>query len=161
MLVIGYKGFNSDFTNRYGDKFEVGKVYDAGEEIKWGNQGNGFHLCTHIEDCFRYVDSETSIMTEVIGFGNVQKYDDSYYGYFDMYVVQYLKIIRVISRKEIIEIAKTLPDNRLERFIQTYELNDDETDEIMETSYGKTKVLKALQYYHFGDKGVYRRNLDG
>ena len=102
MFVIGYKGFNKDFTNRYGNKFEIGKVYHADGEIKWGNNGNGFHLCTNIEDCFRYVDSDTSVITEVIGFGKMKEYDDEYYGYYDMYVCENLRIVRVISREEII-----------------------------------------------------------
>ena len=67
MFVIGYKGFNKDFTNRYGDKFEIGKIYHADSEIKWGNKGNGFHLCTNIEDCFRYVDPNNLLMTELLG----------------------------------------------------------------------------------------------
>ncbi len=155
MFVVGYKGFNKDFTNRYGDSFEVGKVYHADGEIKWGNYGNGFHLCTNFEDCFRYVDSEKSIMTEVIGFGDIVKHDDNYYGYFDMYVAEYLRVIRVISREELIEMAKILPEVRLERFVQTFKMNDDEIEEILKHSKGKVKVLKAVRYYHFGDKNAY------
>ena len=27
--VVGYKAFNKDLTNRYGKKFEIGKIYIA------------------------------------------------------------------------------------------------------------------------------------
>ena len=48
-------------------------------------------MCSNIEDCFRYVCADKSIIAEVIGFGDIQKYDDEYYGYFDMYVCEYLR----------------------------------------------------------------------
>lgn len=126
LFVIGYKAFNKDFTNRYGDKFKIGKTYHADGEIKWGNNGNGFHLCKHIEDCFRYVNPNDSIMTEVIGFGNVKKYDDEYYGYYDMYVCEYLRIIREVSRKEIIDMMLHTYVERRERFIRDFNLTEDE-----------------------------------
>ena len=99
LFVIGYKAFNKDFTNRYGDKFKIGKIYHADGEIKWGNNGNGFHLCKHIEDCFRYVNPNDSIMTEVIGFGDVKKYDvdvfvmgDDWKGKFD-FLKDYCEVV--------------------------------------------------------------------
>ena len=126
MFVIGYKGFNKDFTNRYGNKFEVGEVYHATGEIKWGNDGNGFHMCSNIEDCFRYVSSDSSIMTEVIGYGDVKKYDDEYYGYYDMYVCEYMRIIRVISREEIINMMLHTYLERRNRFIRDFNLTKEE-----------------------------------
>ena len=126
MFVIGYKGFNKDFTNRYGNKFEIGKVYHADGEIKWGNNGNGFHLCTNIEDCFRYVDSDTSVINEVIGFGKMKEYDDEYYGYYDMYVCENLRIVRVISREEIISMMLHTYADRRNRFIRDFNLTEEE-----------------------------------
>ncbi len=55
--MIGYKCFNSDLTNRYGSKFEVGKTYHAKGDIKFGNNGNGFHMCKNMEDTLRYFDA--------------------------------------------------------------------------------------------------------
>ena len=49
--------FNDDLTNRYGTKFEVGKTYHANGDIKFGNDGNGFHMCKNIEDTLRYFDA--------------------------------------------------------------------------------------------------------
>ena len=126
MFIIGYKALNEDFTNRYGTKYEIGTIYQALGEVKWGNNGNGFHLCTHIEDCYRYVDANDSIMTEVIGFGNMKKYDDEYYGYYDMYVCEYMRIIRVISREEIINMMLNTYAERKNRFIRDFNLTEDE-----------------------------------
>ena len=52
--IYGYKCFNSDMTNRYGKKFELGKVYSTDGKVKFGNSGNGFHFCKNIEDTLRY-----------------------------------------------------------------------------------------------------------
>ena len=149
MFIIGYKGFNKNFTNRHGDKFEIGKVYHADGEIKWGNQGNGFHLCSNIEDCFRYVDPNNSIMTEVLGFGKMKKYDDEYYGYYDMYVAEYLRIIRVISREDIIDMMLHTYLERRERFIRNFNLTDEELE-----------LFKGVEYYgQNSDKGSKRKQL--
>ena len=126
MFVFGYKAFNGDFTNRYGKKFEAGKTYHIDGEVQWGNRGNGFHMCKNIEDCYRYVDSNTAIMTEVIGFGNAKKYDDDYYGYYDMYVCENMRVVRVISREEIIDIMLNANEDRQKRFIRDFNLTDEE-----------------------------------
>ena len=157
MFVIGYKVLNSDMTNRYGDKYVIGKTYHAEGELKWGNLGNGFHLCTNLEDCFRYVKAKDSLITEVIGFGKLLEYNDEYYGYYDMYVAEYMRIIRIISRDEIINASKFLSDDRLVRLIQTYPMSDEEVEDVSEHAKDKIKVLKAIKYYHYNDKNAYRR----
>ena len=154
LFALGFKAFNGDFTNRYGYKFEVGKTYSVKGDIKWGN--NGFHMCTNFEDCFKYVNTNDFILTEVMGFGKLIKYDDEYYGYFDMYVCENIYVIRVISRKEIIEMAKSLYEERLCKFISTFNLTDEEANEIANIFKGKQKVLKAIDYYHNGNKNAYR-----
>ena len=47
------KAFNQYLTSRYSQKFEIGKIYEVEGKIKWGSSGNGFHMCSDIEDCFR------------------------------------------------------------------------------------------------------------
>ena len=86
----------------------------------------------------------------------MKKYDDEYYGYFDMYVCENIYVIRVISRKEIIEMAKSLYEERLCKFISTFNLTDEEANEIEKISKEKQKVLKAIDYYHNGNKNAYR-----
>ncbi len=126
MIIYGYKAFNQDFTNRYGTKFEVGGVYHANGPINWGKYGNGFHFCTNLEDCFRYFDPETSIITEVKGFGKTRKNDDEYYGYYDMFVCEYIEIVRVVPREEIIKMMLEVNDLRQERFVGHYNLTEEE-----------------------------------
>ena len=57
MEIIGYKCFNKDLLNRYGKKFRLGKIYITEGSIKFGNSGNGFHLCKNMENTFRYFDA--------------------------------------------------------------------------------------------------------
>ena len=55
--MLGYKCFNENLTNRYNTKFEIGKIYHVNGNIKFGNNGNGFHICKNLEDTLRYFNS--------------------------------------------------------------------------------------------------------
>ena len=129
MELYGYKAFNSDLTNRYGQKFEVGKTYHANGPIRWGNYGNGFHFCHNLEDCLCYFDASLGVeIAKVRGYGTIKAYNDEYYGYYDMYVCEYLDVIKVLSREEIInELLKTT-EERWERFCRNYNLTEEEKE---------------------------------
>ena len=94
MAIVGYKCFNKDLINRYGKKFEVGKIYIASGILMFGNKGNGFHLCKNIEDTFKFFDTSNKdiCVCKVTGSGNIIKYDDEDTEYFDMYCVEEIKI---------------------------------------------------------------------
>ena len=138
-MIKGFKIFNEDLTNRYGMKFEVDKTYVTTGQIKWGNNGNGFHMCTHLEDTFRYFDAinKKCQIAEVLGFNNNIIYNDEYYGYFDMYVVESLKIQHVLSREEIVNYLYNLIKNsnvnydKVNRFICGYKLTEEEIIKII------------------------------
>ena len=79
-MFYGYKCFDKELINRYGTIFEVGKLYHSDNEIKFGNDGNGFHVCKRLEDTLRYFDAmngEVDI-AKVKCYGNYQKYEDEY-----------------------------------------------------------------------------------
>ena len=81
MVVTGFKAFDSKTNNRYGMHFEEKKVYSVDGNIKFGTCGNGYHMCTNLEDTLRYVDNYDDIVIgEVIGFGDIDQYDDEYNG---------------------------------------------------------------------------------
>ena len=44
MAIIGYKCFDKGLINKYGKKFSVGKIYIMLGTIKFGINGNGFHI---------------------------------------------------------------------------------------------------------------------
>ena len=157
--IEGYKVFDSDFKTFNGMQFKEGMFMHVDGDIKAGAcGGHGFHLCLNFEDTFRF-GSDDPILCEVIGFGEISKeYKDEYNGYFDIYACSDIYIKRVISRGEIIEMAKTLSEDRLERLIITYKMSDLEINEIMHNIDKKAKILKAVRYYHFGDKEAYMRS---
>ena len=160
-MVFGYKCFNKDLTNRYGFKFDVGKTYGVSGEIKFGINGNGFHMCKNIEDTFRYYDAmegEVSVC-EVIGLGEFVSLYDEYNGYYDMYSVEMIKIIRLLSREDIIEMALNFSEERVIRFIQLYRLTSSEIILFKEKFKNYSSVIDNIIYYQEEDRDIFSRKL--
>lgn len=152
----GYKCFNSDMTNSYGDKFEVGKRYTIKGKLKIGTTGNGFHMCENIEDTLKYFGAMNTeiVVCEVVGSGEILSSWDDYYG-FEKYAVSVLDIVRIIPREEIIEMALKFNEERAFRFVQLFKLNSIEI-KLFENVFKKhIRVLKAIEYYQKGNKKVY------
>lgn len=157
MEVKGYKAFNIDATNRYGKPFTEGETYCVDGEIKFGNNGNGFHMCTVLSDVFRYVnaDEEDVLVAEVTGRGQYDKFDDTYYGYYDMYSFEEITINKFLSRNEVIEKMLMSPSHEVLKFLMTFKLNENEKIIFARKFRGDLKVIKALLYYQFGCTEVY------
>ncbi len=149
--IEGYKAFNSDFTTMGGIKFSVGMQRHVDGPIKAGPiNGNGFHLCKHFEDTFRYIRNNP-LLCEVIGYGIISKeYIDEYNEYDGIYACSDLYVKRLIPREEIIEMAKELKGYKLERIIKTYTMTDEEIA-LIESNNNK-KLKKYIDYYHRGNK---------
>ena len=159
MEIRGYKCFNSDFTNRYGMKFSVGKIYVAPGIIKFGNNGNGFHICKNMEDTFRYYDTSNIIVCEVIGSGNYVEYFDEYNEYFDMYSVEKLEIIKELSREEIIKEGLDLNEIRVKRFLSTFKLNDEEIVLFKNKYRNKNEIINLIAYYQEYNKEIFNEKV--
>lgn len=153
--VVGYKAFNKDLTNHYGKKFEVGKIYIIPGAIKFGTHGNGFHMCKNMEDTFRYFDTKNMTICKVIGSGEMDEGEDHYYGFYDMYAVERLKILKVLSRLEIIEEGLKLNDTRVERFISLFPLTEEEIILFKEHFKSDISVMDAIAYYQEKDEKIY------
>ncbi len=156
MEVIGYKCFNEDLSNRYKVPFEVGKTYEIDGDVKFGNDGNGFHFCKNIEDTLRYFDTSSCSICLVKGSGKVFSYDDDYNGFYDMYVAEKIEIIKKLSREEIIDIGLNLYDYRLYRFIQLFKLSCDEIEQFKE-KFSNDKILNNyIDYYQLGNNDAFK-----
>lgn len=155
----GYKCFNNDMTNIYGDKFEVGKKYFLKGELKIGTRGNGFHIAENLEDTLKYYGALNPdiVVCEVIGGGDILSDWDDYYGFLK-YAVSELEIVRIIPREEIINMALQFNDERAFRFVQLFKLNEDEIKLFEEKFSSYLRVLKAIEYYQKGNKKVYQLN---
>ncbi len=152
MYVKGFKTFNHDMTNRYGVKFEIGKLYISSGFVRF--KYNGFHLCNNFEDTLRYFDAfnEQVNICSVLGYGDIDVYNDEYYGYYDMYAVQKLYIDSILSRDSILKMAKELPNYRLQRFVSLYKLTEEEIDFLKPYT---DDVGNAIEYYQHQKINVY------
>ena len=149
MEISGYKALNLDMTNRYGKKFEVGKTYSVEGELKFGNDGNGFHFCERMEDTLRYFDD--AIITEIKSLEDYIVSDDIYNGYDNLYCARTIRIERIISREEIISYFLNCNDKeRIKRFIQGYKLTEQEI-ELFKIIFGNpinyTDIINTILYY--------------
>ena len=151
--IPGYKAFNKGLINRYGKVFEEGKIYRINNDIKWGNDGNGFHFCTYLEDTLRYFDglNEEIDICKVMGSGNYVVYDDDYYGYYNMYATEYLKIIKNLTREEIIKETEKMWFERLNRFISGFKLTQEEFESII-ASHNKYEANTLMKTYSLHQK---------
>ena len=157
MVVKGYKAFNNDKTNRYGKKFIVGQVYHNNNDLKFGNNGHGFHMCTSLCDVFRYFGSDANV-AKVIGFGNCICYDDEYYGYYDMYAVANLYIEKFLTRDEIISEMLNSSNFEIKKFLSTFTLNDIEKNLFLEKFKNNEEMTNLILYYQFGVNVYHKDN---
>lgn len=155
MMMFGYKAFNEDLTDRYGNQYEKYITYETDEDIKWRKKG--YHFCKNLEDTLRFYDfiEQTPIITVVKCDGNMDAYSDEYYGYYDMYACSKIQIINVLSRSDILEyMIKTNNSNRIERFVSGFKLNKDEIEMFKGIS---ERVNDALEFYQLGHLDVYSK----
>ena len=159
MEVIGYKCFNKGLKNRYGRKFSIGQIYIMPGIIKFGNNGNGFHLCKNIEDTFRYFDTFNNEVDVCLvkGSGQIHESYDEYNGYYDMYCAEKMEILKQLNRSEIINVGLNLHPIRANRFISTFKLTPGEINLFKEKYKNEFDVIDATAYYQEGDKQVYER----
>lgn len=155
MIVRGYKCFNEDFTNRYGMKFEIGKIYIADKNTKVKK----FHLCKNLEDTFRYFDALNNDVRicEVIGDGEVSVYSEKYQGYYDMYSVSQLEIKKELTHDEIISYGLNLDSNKVKRFIEGFKLTEEEMTKFANKFKNEQSVLHVITSYIENNKAVYKK----
>lgn len=155
--MIGYKAFDYDLVNRYGTKFELNVEYSLSGELKFGNDGNGFHFCTNLEDTLRYVDGSNAIIVMVEALGNLKKYDDEYNGYYDMFVTDKIKLVKILTKNEIFSYTCNLPNYRLIRMIRDYRQFTELELLYLENKYQNNfDVMRAIRYYQRNDLDAYK-----
>ena len=155
MEIKGYKAFNKNRTNRYGMLFEEGKNYHIDGPISFGNNGNGFHMCVHLSDVFRYFDPNDIEVALVIGSGNYDTGEDDTWEepYYEMYSVSDLQIIRFLSREEIIDIMSHSSSSDIVKFFATFTPSEEEALQILRgnrNQFDHDKAVSAFLYYFKG-----------
>ena len=153
--IKGYKAYNN-MNDRFNNIYELDQEYEVKGPVKF--RKNGFHFCKNIEDVFRYYDGfdQNTIICEVEGYGEIDTYNDEYYGYYDMYASSKIKILKVLSRDEIIDIVINEGLDEIKRFIAGFKLNNDEIELILE-KFNEETVEKYINYYQKDDKEAFQR----
>ena len=157
-----YKCFDKGLINRYGVKFELNKLYHTDGEIKFGNDGNGFHMCTYLEDTFRYFDAMNGEVEVCLvnGTGDYVKRDDENNDSFDMYVYENMVIEHIYTREELFDYAMNLPEHRLKRFISLYRFTEEERRRLIDKYRGNSYILNFIDYYQNGNDKAFDSEYD-
>lgn len=150
----GYKAYKKGLVDQFGNTYEEGKIYSLKGDPKF--RQSGFHFCDNLEDTLRYYDAmeEEVDICEVIGFGQIREYDDSYYGY-TIYATDNIKVRRVLTRNEIIDYAVHLHDMQLYRFLMGFKLTPEEIDYLVSVN-STPKIQEYINYYQLGDKDAFK-----
>lgn len=159
MVVRGYKAFHNDMTNQVGMQFEENKTYIAPLPIMENYKGNGYHFAKNLEDTLCFVKNEDVEIkvAEVTGYGVVREYEYDYYGYYDLYCAEKLKVERILTREEVLQLIMKKHELAVERFVSYYILTPSEIEFFKKRYASMIKILRAIAYYREGDKQVYER----
>jgi len=160
-MIYGYKCFKKGLINNYGFKFEVDKTYHVSDNIVFGINGNGFHMCERLEDTLRFFDtfSYDVDICVVNGFGECIKRDDEYNDYYNMYACENIYIKKKLTREEIILYGLSLHGFRVMRFISLFRLSNDEKMLFRDKFKDNYLVNDYIDYYQDNKKDVFVRKL--
>ena len=156
--IIGYKSLDKDYKDISENKLEENKTYHVDGKIIFGNGGNGYHFAKKLEDTLRYQLKDEDYLTrpniaKVIGFGDIVESFDEYYGYYELYAAENIKILKYLSEEEIINYALNLREDRMLRFVSLYRLNSDEI-KLFKNKY--LSIDLALLYYQIKIHDIYK-----
>lgn len=170
-IIFGYKCFNKGLINRYGYQFEVGKTYHTDGIIKYGNHGNGYHIAKRLEDTLKFFTKDDEygniILNEDIDIVYVRcygeydeipdNYEFDYAGDYDMYACEYMKIIKILTRDEILEYALSISSEQLKRFLMYFKLTEEEKVLFKEKYQNDNYILNYIAYYQDGNKEMFTK----
>lgn len=156
--MIGYKSFDPNCKDQYGNSYEVGKKYHSVDSPNFGH--SGFHFCSRPEDTLRYASSNQNFDIYLIeASGNIVLYNDEYYGYYDMYSSEYMRILRYVSRFEVVHgIVSSNNEDRINRLISLTKLSKDEIEYILKNTKSEL-VRNYISFYQLNDKDAFKRQL--
>lgn len=140
--IHGYKAFASNGTNIALEIMPPGDYHYDGV-VKYSK--TGYHFAKRLEDTIRYSGTGSPIIAEVIGSGIIDEGSDDYYGYYDIYSASDIRIVRYLTRTEIIEYALNLKDHRLKRFIVNFELTNEELDMFIQENSSLKQTIKDYE----------------
>ncbi len=159
--VIAFKAFFKGLKNNLdGINYEIDKEYITKDPIQY--MKGGFHMCEKPEDCFRFL-KPTKAEVElalVKGYGDMYGFDAGFRAYDDtlgyIYVCEKMKILKVYTREEILNMALEMSPLRLEILLALYPITEKEaniikekyeTFKIEDPFLKKELILQKVDYY--------------
>lgn len=164
MEISAFKAFKGDFSNKYGEKFELGVVYSKNPAtLKFGKFGHGYHVTAKLEDTFRFFNPcLDNVYCEVLGSGKVIKYDDYLYHSDSMYVVEKLEIIKILSREDILQFVYQADLNEFRRYLALFPFTKEELENlrsmVIEKGFEYQQLFHYAMEYQKGDIASFKRN---
>ena len=138
----GYVAFKGE------NKLETGKIYE----------GN-FTVFPTLEDSLKgtSIDDEKTI-AQVEALNIIGILDSKYYGYYNMMNTEGIKILKVLSYKEIIDEMSSNSKSEFAkiRFLQGYKVNLEDLDKFTD-SFG---VWQAVEYFQKGNTQIYKQKIN-
>lgn len=153
--IEGYKAFYGGLTNQYGEKYEIGKEYVD-------QYSEGYHFCKNIEDTLVFYPYSDDIeFYQVSGKGKGVIYSNDYYGVYDIYATEIIKINRKVEREEILNYflnkSYLLFPDRICRFISLYRLNSEEIEMFKSFYKNNKKICRYISYYQEGKSEAFKK----
>lgn len=138
----GYVAFKGE------NKLETGKIYE----------GN-FTVFSTLEDSLKGAsidDEKTIAQVEALNITGIL--DSKYYGYYNMMNTEGIKILKVLSYKEIIDEMSSNSKSEFAkiRFLQGYRVNSEDLDKFTD-SFG---VWQAVEYFQKGNTQIYKQKIN-
>ena len=153
--MIGYKSYDG---NKIKKEDILNKHFHLDGNIKFHKRG--YHFCERMEDTFRYsggISNPNMIIAEVEASGIIEEGEDEYYGYYGMYATSDLYVRRILTREEIIEYFLNQRDKlRVKRFLQTFKLNEIETELFKLRFIDNDFITKIIEYYQENKKDAFK-----
>ena len=154
--MIGYKAFNSDGTNRYGEKFEIDKKYHVDGDIvaRFGLEGNGYYYCTTLADVFRFFPPDDVKVGLIEATGQIDRSHDEYNDY-EIFACSDMKLLRYMSRQEVLNMILLEGRYSIEKAIKTYEFTPEEKDIVLDEVRGDFQLMGEVLWYCFDKTDLY------
>ena len=151
----GYKAFHN-MQDINGTTYEIGQTYTTEGPIKYNK--NGFHFCENLVDILWYYDGLNNDIDicKVLGYGEIDTYNDYYYEYFNVYSASNITILKKLSREEIIDTVLKGNIHSIIRFVSGYKLTKEEIEQIT-SIYNEQIVKDYIEYYQYDNKEVFQR----
>ena len=155
-FMLGYMALKVDGTDKYGDKFELGKSYhvDGPIRARFGSKSDGFRFCTNVAETFRFIDSEDVKVAVVEATGQFDSSLDEYNDY-EIYACSDLSLIKYLTREEIINLTLLEGRRSIEKLVKTYKVNEEERDILLNHVRGDNQMIGYVLYYCFGKEDIY------